>query len=116
MSPTSYLTAPPRGGQKILAAAMRPSSAGNSIAGQRSMTTRRPGRAGAFGGLVVDHAELHPDGLGADRDRLVDVRGDRGGAAEEVDDLDPEARLPARECTRSPSSSSSTSGLTGMTR
>ena len=42
MSPTSYLTAPPRGGQKTIApvyGASRRSRRGNSIAGQRLTTT-----------------------------------------------------------------------------
>ena len=62
-----------------------------SIAGQRSMTTWRPGRAGAVGGGLVDDAELHPDRPRADRDRLVDVRAGGVGAAEDVDDVDARA-------------------------
>src|SRR4051794_34178808 len=41
----------------------------------------------ARGGRVVDHAELQPDGAGADRDRLVDVLARRLGASEDVDDV-----------------------------
>ena len=37
---------------------------------------------------LVDHAELEPHARRADRDRLVDVRAGRLGAAEDVDDLD----------------------------
>src|SRR3954463_14258784 len=45
-------------------------------------------RAGPGRGPFVDHPELHPDRLGADRDRLVDVCRHGRGAAEEVDHLD----------------------------
>ena len=44
--------------------------------------------AGSLGGGGVDHAELQPDRLGADRDRLVDVRAGLRGAPEDVDDVD----------------------------
>src|SRR3954454_5990170 len=47
-----------------------------------------PGCPRALGGVLVDHAELHPHGTGADGDRLVDVRAGGVGAAEDVDDVD----------------------------
>ena len=96
MSPTSYLTAPPRGGQKIIAAIYAAFKARKLDRRAAVHDDAQARRAGALGGLVVDHAELHPDRLGADRDRLVDVRGDRRGAAEEVDDLDPSSGRQAR--------------------
>lgn len=42
----------------------------------------------AFGGVVVADAELEPDGFGVFGDDVVDVLGDVGGAAEDVDDVD----------------------------
>ncbi len=51
------------------------------------------GGLGTGGGGLVDHAQLHPHRLGADRDRLIDDRADRVGAAEDIDDVDRVAQL-----------------------
>src|SRR5689334_14695193 len=42
----------------------------------------------ALRGGLVDHAELHPHGGGADLDRLVHVAARLGRAAEDIDHLD----------------------------
>src|SRR3954447_22202128 len=49
----------------------------------REARVARPLRGG-----LVDHAELHPDGPRAERDRLVDVRAGGVRAAEDVDHVD----------------------------
>src|SRR4029077_6690403 len=49
------------------------------------------GGPGPLRGGLVDHAELHPDRAGADRDRLVDVRAGGVRPAEDVDDVDCDA-------------------------
>ena len=46
------------------------------------------GRFGARGGFLVDHADLHPHRLGADRDRFIDRFAGCLRAAEDVDDVD----------------------------
>src|SRR3954447_7423400 len=96
MSPTSYLTAPPRGGCQIIAPLRGASKAGKLDRRAAVHDHAQARGAGALRRLVVDHPELHPDRLGADRDRLLDVRGDGGRAAEEVDALDALARRQAR--------------------
>src|SRR3954470_13324918 len=60
----------------------------------------KPGGARPLGGRFVDHAELHPYGARADRDRLVDVRAGGIGAPEDVDDVDALAELGHARATR----------------
>src|SRR3954451_23859405 len=88
MSPTSYLTAPPRGGRTRIALGSGPSKARKLDRGAAIHDHAQAGGTGARCGSVVDHAELHPHRLGPDRDRLVDVFAHRRGASEQVDDLD----------------------------
>ena len=61
-----------------------------------------PGGPGARGGGVVDHAELEPDRLRADGDRLVHVAAGVLGAAEDVDDVDRLRHLAQRRVARPP--------------
>src|ERR1700749_4072531 len=54
---------------------------------------------GGFGlcrGLVVAHAELHPDDLGMLRDRLIDYRRDLLGAQEDINHVDRPSDLAER--------------------
>ena len=54
------------------------------MAGQRSITTSKPGRSRRFCGCFVHHTQLHPKRLGADPDRVLCDRTNRLGAAEYV--------------------------------
>src|ERR1700728_698291 len=49
---------------------------------------RQPRRLGAGGGLIMAHADLHPDRLGAEPDRLIDDRGGCIRLAENIDHID----------------------------
>src|SRR5688500_2743167 len=95
MSPTSYLTAPPRDATINLSNSPRAITQKSSQSEARKLDRRaavhdhaQPRRAAALGGLFVVHAELHPDRPRADLDRLVDVRAGDRGAPEDVDHLD----------------------------
>ena len=55
-----------------------------------------PGGARAFGGRGVGHAELHPQALRADRDRIVGQWPDVVGPPEAVDHVDRPGRLRGR--------------------
>ena len=59
-----------------------------SIFTHLSMTTRKPGGEGLFGRFQVDDPQLRPNGLGPDRDCLVDNRRDLVGRAENIDQID----------------------------
>ena len=71
----------------------------------------------AGGGLLVDHAELHPHRFRADQDRLVDRIVDGVRSTKDVDDIDRNPDLRSSLQTNSPSTCSPViCGFTGSTR
>jgi len=59
----------------------------SSITGQRSITTRNSGRPGPGCRFLVDDPQLHPDGLRAETDRLIDQGAGVRRVAEHIDHI-----------------------------
>ena len=77
---------------------------------------RQPARLGDARAFLVDHAELAPEGAGADLHRFGGDRRQRVGRAEDVDDVDRHRARRARLLKLFSPRISDSRGLTGMTR